>query len=603
MKRPESHRKEDESFRYVEEVLEEWVLNNLTKDYGFDYDIQIFEQGVSTELNFAAQIKSTDRSRMDSEHFKISLDTRHIDHFFKQKRPIMMIVYYKPQKLAYWVIMQDYVWDVLNKEKPNWLKQKTSTIKLPLKNILTDKDEIIRAVRTCQERIHVHNFYNLSIYDGLGLDGTLEDIEKLQEFEKRTEDVLFTKKLLLAQRLEKKGDFEAVIGKLKEIHSHNKRDVVHLHSIIELVRYCNIMNIEDNQKAVGLSDEGLQIAEQLDRKTERAIILVYRARALHYFITKRIGESAYAATSMKDTDFEPIITLEANKRINELSAILSEVNLDVREALGLLVDSGNYFLFTYLVTISLQMAVTTLQSIGVVVGRNKFKEQIEANDNIARRLMKLITVFNDDELEFTIRKTVAEYYYFTNRVKDGLEIVEPALPLAEKLEDPRKTRMINAMIRIFKTKPDPYKVEEIDIDGLSTEQYAKMTKTHVEYMGEDLDDGSDTSGALNIGLEDMNPEPYLKYCEELFIYYLSTSPLGEAFHVPAIGYKLLWCKYGKVTMSFKLQEGFDTYKDEHCRDCEHRKPRPKDWVCFVGWVKERDIPEPISIFVDNMRQW
>ena len=36
MKRPKGHRREAESFAYVETILEEWVLNPLRKDYGID---------------------------------------------------------------------------------------------------------------------------------------------------------------------------------------------------------------------------------------------------------------------------------------------------------------------------------------------------------------------------------------------------------------------------------------------------------------------------------------------------------------------------------------------------------------------------------------
>ncbi len=603
MKRPDSHIKEDESYRYVEEVLQEWVLNPLRKDYGIDYDIQVFENGESTDLNFGAQIKSTDSSRMDDKYFKISLDTKHIDDFFKQNRPILLIVYDRPRKNAYWVIMQDYVWDVLNKEKTNWLKQKTSTIRLPLKNVLTNKEGIIKAVRNSLQRIHVHNFYNLSAYDGLGLNDTLDDIEKLQLFEERTEYVLNSKKLLLAQKLEKTGDYEAVVRKLKEVYSQNKKDLVHLKAIIALIAYCGIRNLEENQRVVTLSDEGLEIAEQLQKKTERAIILVYRAQAVHFFITRKIVESLYAAKAMEGTDFSYIITIEANKRIKQFVEILSKVSQDVRYALGLLIDSADYYIFTYLLTICLQMATTSLQSIGVLVGRDKFKEQTEANDDIARRLLKLINVFEDTELELSIRESVANYYYFTEKVKEGLGVLEPALILAEKLEDQRQTRIINTMIKVFKMKPDPYKVEEPNLDELSTERYSEMTKQHIEFMGEDLEDDSDTSHTLNLGLTDMNPEPYLKYCEELHIYYTSTSPLGEAFGVPTIGYKLLWCKFGKVTLNFQLQEGFENHKEDFCKTCKHRKPRADDWVCIVGWFKEREVPTPIEEFANNMRNW
>ena len=175
MKRPENHIKEAESFAYVEDTLKEWVLNRLATDYGIDFDIQIFEQGEGTALNFGAQIKSTESSNMDATHYKFKLETRHINYFFKQNRPILLVVYYIPKKIAYWVVIQEYVWDILSKEKPNWSSQKSSTIKLPLKNVLTNKEEIKKAVRRCYSKIFFENLHTLFIDDGLGQYELLEN--------------------------------------------------------------------------------------------------------------------------------------------------------------------------------------------------------------------------------------------------------------------------------------------------------------------------------------------------------------------------------------------------------------------------------------------
>ena len=111
------------------------------------------------------------------------------------------------------------------------------------------------------------------------------------------------------------------------------------------------------------------------------------------------------------------------------------------------------------------------------------------------------------------------------------------------------------------------------------------------------------SSALNLGLKDMDPEPYLKYCEELYIHYVSTSYLGQLYGVPSIGHKLLWCKHSKVTLDYHLDRGFETHKENYCKNCKHRKPRPEDWVCTVGWFWGREAPKPIQEFKENMMKW
>ena len=128
VKRTDSQIKEGKSFTYVKETLNEWVVNRLHDDYGIDFDIQIYEKGENTALdgtglNFGAQIKSTETTNISKTHLKCRLDIDHIDYFVKQERPILLIVYHMSRECAFWVVMQEYVWDILNQEKPNWRSQ------------------------------------------------------------------------------------------------------------------------------------------------------------------------------------------------------------------------------------------------------------------------------------------------------------------------------------------------------------------------------------------------------------------------------------------------------------------------------------------------
>jgi len=603
VKRPLNHVKETESFAYVEDTLKEWVPNRLNNDYGIDYDIQIFEKEEGTELNFGAQIKSTESSNVDKEHYKYSLDTEHIDYFFKQNRPILLIVYDIPSKNAFWVVMQDYVWDVLNKENPNWLNQRSSTIKLPLRNLLTDKKAIKIAVKSCFKRIAVKNFHNLSIEDGLGLNETLEDIEKLKAFEEKTEYVLNNKKILLAQKLAITGDYETVFKKLNEVYSQQKNDIAHLRAIIALVTYSNIAIEEENKKLVQLADEGLKIAELLDEKIGFAILLVYRAQALHLTLTRRITESLYAKKAMGHMDIAYIINLESDKKIKELNEALTKVSLEVREAFKILIQSQDYFTLAYLLTINLHMTTMTIQQISVIVGKDKFIDEIKQKDILAQHLINLIKVFNDETLEINIRESVANYYYYTRGAEDALIVIEPALKIAEKLKDQPQFKKIKMMINTFKARPDPYQVEDRKFEELSIKEVKELTIKHIELMGENLSDGSDNSSALNWGLKDMDPEPYLKTCEELHIHYSSTSYLGQMTGVHSIGFKLLWCKQGQVTVDQHLNSAFEIHKEKYCKDCTHKKPRSKDWTCKWGWFWKREIPKPMQDFKENMKKW
>ena len=600
MKRPKNHIKQTESFAYVEDTLKEWALNRLSEDYGIDYDIQIFENGEGTELNFGAQIKSTETSNVDREHYKYSLDREHIDCFFKQKRPILLIVYDIPSRNAFWVVMQDYVWDVLNKENPKWLNQGSSTIKLPLRNVLTDKEAIKRAVDKCFKRIAVKNFHNLSIEDGLGLNETLE---KIKGFEEKTEYVLNNHKILLAQKLAITGDYETVFKKLSEVYSQQKKDLPHLRAIIALIAYSNIAKEDENRKAVKLAEEGFKIAEQLNEKIGYAILLVYRSQAIHFMLTRRMSETLLAKKGMSHMDIAYLINLESDKKIKELNELLGKVSHEVRDAFKILIESQNHYILTYLLTITLHMATITITQIGVMIGRDKFKEEIRVKDILAQHLINLIDIFKDETLELNIRESVANYYYWTRGAKDALKTIEPALKIAEKLKDKPQTEKINSMINSYKTRPDPYHVKQKNFDEMSINEVKTLTTHYLNLIGEDLNNGSQTSDAMNWGLKDFDPEPYLKICEELHIHYPSTSYLGQMTGIHSIGFKLLWCKHGQVTCDQHLDRAFETHKEKYCKNCQNKKPRSKEWACKWGWFWKREIPKPIQDFKENMKKW
>ena len=319
---------------------------------------------------------------------------------------------------------------------------------------------------------------------------------------------------------------------------------------------------------------------------------------MHLTIVRRITANLIAR---KSSDI--IVEIEINKRIKKLEDILTEISLDVTNAFKILIDSNNYYILASMLTIKLSMATFTIQYLGAIIGKEKFKDEIKSKDILAQYLISFIKEFEDRELELIIRISVASYYYATRGGKEGLKIVEPALEIAKERNNQPRIRKITFMITQFKTRPDLYGDVTQQLEKSSFRSLTESVREHIELLGQDLSDGSDISYALNLGLKDMDPEPYLKYCEKLIIYYAGTSYLGEMFGVQSIGYKLLWCEHSKVTLNYHLDRGFEIHKEHHCDSCKHRKPRLEDWVCTVGWFYNREVPKPIQEFLDKMNQW
>ena len=461
-------------------------------------------------------------------------------------------------------------------------------------------EEIKQAGARYYNRLVVEKLQKLSIHDALGLDDTREDIEKLRKFVASTEYVADRGKLFLAQELKSIGDFDTAIKELTDVYSQKKNDLNHIGAIIGLIEFSNISVEKENRIVVGLANEGLKIAEELENETGIAILLVYRAEAIHLTVIMRILQSLYTKKAMESMDIAVLVEIETNKRIIELTKYLTNIAKDVEEAFKRLQNERDYHILTYLQTIILDMATRTIQLLGPLIGKEKFDAEIKSNDILSQHLLDVIEVFKDDHLELRIRESVANYYYYTRGGTAGLKILEPASKIAEKQENQPQIEKIHVMIDMCKTRPDPFNIQIPKIEDLSTKEFAEHVKFHVKLQGFDLSDDSDASRALNIGIKDMDPEPYLKFCKELFIHYLGTSYLGEITGVEAIGDKLLWCKHSSVTCMYHLDEGFETHKEHYCKDCKHRKPRADNWVCTVGWIKKRNVPKPIRDYEEEM---
>ena len=66
MKRPVQHETDAAGQRLLRAAFEGfgWVVNALENDYGADYEVEIFEDGLSTGATFNVQLKSSASTRI-----------------------------------------------------------------------------------------------------------------------------------------------------------------------------------------------------------------------------------------------------------------------------------------------------------------------------------------------------------------------------------------------------------------------------------------------------------------------------------------------------------------------------------------------------------
>ena len=138
--RPRQHVLETESRKFVANTFpSEWVITDINNDYGIDLDIEIVEGTDITGAHFSMQLKSTDNLKITKDGFIThSCKTSTLRYFLEKTELVIFLIYDATNKAGYWIFAQDYIRTELAKNR-KWIKKSHNTIRIPVKNILTEK--------------------------------------------------------------------------------------------------------------------------------------------------------------------------------------------------------------------------------------------------------------------------------------------------------------------------------------------------------------------------------------------------------------------------------------------------------------------------------
>lgn len=102
--RPRSHVLEARSEAYLlSRAPAEWIVRDVSHDYGLDKNIEIVDSGAVTGKNFSIQLKATDRSFTASKSPLVSISASTLNYMANRPEPVMIILYSDPDTEAYWV--------------------------------------------------------------------------------------------------------------------------------------------------------------------------------------------------------------------------------------------------------------------------------------------------------------------------------------------------------------------------------------------------------------------------------------------------------------------------------------------------------------------
>jgi GTPase Era involved in 16S rRNA processing len=141
--RSSSHRKEDHSKRYFEELIDPFFVPGWhTKDYGIDaiVDITTLNESLGdVELEskcFLAQLKSSEKLIRSKTAIKFSVPVKKVLYWYNYNLPVLFSLFDVTKKVFNYIWINEELIASLDALNPNWSSQKTVTINLPSKSIL-----------------------------------------------------------------------------------------------------------------------------------------------------------------------------------------------------------------------------------------------------------------------------------------------------------------------------------------------------------------------------------------------------------------------------------------------------------------------------------
>lgn len=202
--RSESHLIDQNAILFIRNNLpEEWVIRELSPDYGIDLDVELFEneQRVTLGEHLFFQVKGTKDAKyrrfsrikdVDIERrqnyllFNLDVSLLRLVERVGDSLPILLVVIDLERDSGYFVCLNDYVNFVLGPDL-NWRKQKTKTIYIPCVN----KIENINLLRWYALRPKLNAFFVQSAALSEDLQYVPEAkgyIKKVREFALKNEE-------------------------------------------------------------------------------------------------------------------------------------------------------------------------------------------------------------------------------------------------------------------------------------------------------------------------------------------------------------------------------------------------------------------------------
>jgi hypothetical protein len=587
----EAHEIDHSGERLLREVLEApplgWVVNAVQRDYGIDYNVQIFDARSPTGTWFHVQLKSSASSAYSADRSFMSqeLSVHHARHFaLEMREPVLLIHADVESKSIYWYAPQ---LDTRLAKVLNNTGAKFVTLRVPTCQKLPDTaPQVLTAIDSIHLKLATRNLESAST------QGFAEILKHFPD-----QEVLYTA-------------FQEKFATLK------------FRKIAELYKQRKFHEARPRAEGIILD---------ADSTVEIRFWAHLQLEAIDF------GESLHAGKPQSEL---PKLILSHAKALQKLTASgpkhLKFFSLIARQAaeLDILVhENGSLFMALQQ---HLEQGGNPMMALGLYVRRSAITRHIVSRYNRCIRLTRYATTYPDRWMlgRALTRIVIAigtylvtlhsEEYVEAEKAfaQSALQISKSSAWICEETGDGEGVvlAILGALATVRSTDSDAYRWASQVAQSLSDPQIRAdalvlMERATKRWRGEavegdyngdtawqiiqnmasafgiDLSDENDPLvRGLRIAARDNSPERVLACCEHIVVGQGATGPVAREiwrqFNITMAASKVVHCTLHDFHVEGKeLDAAYAEFKRTHCDSCPDQKPRPEGWR-YTGEEKQ-----------------
>lgn len=602
MKRTLQHKINSAAQKQFEQIIpDEWAIRNQKEnDYGIDYEIEVFNNDLSTGIIFKIQLKGTKNLKiLKNNNLSFSIDIDHIKYFIEELNiPTFFIIADIVNNKTYWnnILLDRDLRNSYHKTKING--NKSVTMHIPLNNLLP-KDTQLLSLEYGKCMNYLSARY-LSDKNNIQFSDIVEHVDfkdgDIINFQNKV-DILKIEKI---SKCINKNDFTTARKYIASLLNSNETNIPTKFQSLLFDEKIELIN-QTNKQKLSVKDLGIISQPYISKMKE---LTKYGPKHLKLFSLSLVTTNRLLILSQDE------FNLFLNKKINTE-------------------DSDVYWLSElYLLRIKLNKEIQTLyRQLNRFINIAFSKEYYSIIPKIVDKFSEAVTIFlvrlKEEELtdisEFynnDITRNIKNSILISYNYKDTEDIVSLCsrlfiISISQKDDDDNKFEqshglitqildeiitdkeyclliksMVKTSLQLFK---DIYSKPPNQVD-FTIEEEKEVYIRMAESLGINLNDNNDgISKIINIGIKDLNPERVLKNCLHFYVKLMGGGLPAQWLKLPSAGSKALICtKHGHTICGITLDGLFNLLNNKYCAKCNDCLPHDTKWKWTRQWQQEQD---------------